>query len=144
MAGLHQADLALRVGVSRPNISFWEHADYPPLEAIEKICNALGLEIGKFFANDFGIEKKNYLLDQYSTLFEEINQLDKENSDDLLSIMSIILTKFKRDSSQETPSQQLQYNTITIDQDDYRLHFISQNAGYIALGDYTERFLRIF
>lgn len=39
------------IGVNQANISFWEKSTYPPLDAIEKICKALNIEVWKFLLN---------------------------------------------------------------------------------------------
>jgi transcriptional regulator with XRE-family HTH domain len=132
-AGLNQADLARLVGVSRPNISFWENADYPPLEAIVKICNVLGLEIWKFFTDDSFGAQVHSLPPQYQKLFETVSRLDLEDYYDLLDIIDIYLRKYNRFSSQ----------TQSIEVDDYSLPFLARNLGYVALLNYTERILRI-
>ena len=132
-AGLNQADLARLVGVSRPNISFWENADYPPLEAIVKICNVLGLEIWKFFVDD-SLEAQVYNPPpHYQRLIEAASRLDQEDYYDLLDIIDIYLRKYKRFSPQ----------TKSIEVDDYSLPFLARNLGYVALLNYTERILRI-
>jgi transcriptional regulator with XRE-family HTH domain len=131
-AGLNQADLARLVGVSRPNISFWENADYPPLEAIVKICNVLGLEIWKFFTDDSFEAQVHNLPPQYQKLFEAVSRLDLDDYFDLLDIIDIYLRKYKRLSAE-----------TKIEDDDYSLPFLTRNLGYVALLNYTERILRI-
>jgi transcriptional regulator with XRE-family HTH domain len=122
-AGLKQADLAKLVGVSRPNISFWENADYPPLEAINKICKVLGMELWRFFSEDPPENQLRDIPSKYADLINEISQLSKGEYDDLLEIISIYLRKNKTTSSQ--------YPTITEPDIDK------------ALINYTERYLRI-
>lgn len=48
---LNQKQLADMIGVNQANISFWEKSTYPPLDAIEKICKALNIEVWKFLLN---------------------------------------------------------------------------------------------
>jgi len=122
-AGLKQADLAKLVGVSRPNISFWENADYPPLEAIDKICKVLGMELWRFFSEDPPENQLRDIPSRYADLINEISQLSKGEYDDLFEIISIYLRKNKTTSSH--------YPTIT-EQDFDK-----------ALINYTERYLRI-
>lgn len=134
-AGLKQADLANLLGVSRPNISFWENADYPPLEAIDKICRLLGLELWQFFSEDSsGTRAKDLPVGcgEAAELFEEIAQLSRNEYDDLLKIIAIYMKKSgssrcadpagadARDNEQET-----------------------RNGAHKALIHYTERYLRI-
>jgi transcriptional regulator with XRE-family HTH domain len=132
-AGLNQADLAGLVGVSRPNISFWENAEYPPLEAIVKICKALRFEIWKFFNDDASETRVNALPPRYKKLIESVSGLNDEDYNDLLDMIEIFLRKNNRVSAQKE-------RTGT---DDYSLPFMARNLGYIALEKYTERILRL-
>jgi len=156
-AGLKQADLARMVGVSRPNISFWENAEYPPLEAIDKICKVFGIEMWRFFTDDsYDAQMKN-LPEKYTNLQKEILQLSDEEYEDLLNIIAIFLKKnssryiqrpdFKADlttidtpnGAQTEPSkhQAADINTNNI------FPNIARMAAYNAIVNYTERFLRI-
>lgn len=118
-AGLNQADLARMVGVSRPNISFWENAEYPPLEAIDKICKVFRIELWKFFAEDSSDAQVNNLPERFSHLHREISQLHDEEFEDLMNIIAIFMKKHA-----PRPEQ-------------------AQMAAYNAIVNYTERFLRI-
>lgn len=159
-AGLKQVDLAQMVGVSRPNISFWENADYPPLEAIDKICKALGLEIWKFFGDDFVETQTGNLPAKYSNLLKELSKLGKEEYNDLLEIIAIYLRKnnkasllheltsdggagtLKDNEFNNAPRNPLQYQTINIEID-YSLPFNADSIIHNAIINYTERFLRM-
>ena len=160
-AGLKQADLARLLGVSRPNISFWENADYPPLEAINKICKVLGIEIWKFFTDESFVEQTDNLPTKYTNLLKEISDLDEEDYDDLFNIIAIYLRRNKKTSSPDVKhvdfdSGQVYYNhainalleasryqPIDFNVDDDKLPLIARNVIYIAIVNYTERFLRI-
>ncbi len=118
-AGLNQADLARMVGVSRPNISFWENADYPPLEAIDKVCKVFGIELWRFFADDSFISQEKNLPERFSDIHKEISQLNDEEFDDLMNVIAIFMKKHA-----PRPEQ-------------------AKSAAYNAIVNYTERFLRM-
>jgi transcriptional regulator with XRE-family HTH domain len=118
-AGLNQADLAQMVGVSRPNISFWENAVYPPLEAIDKICKVFGIELWQFFTYEGSDPQAGILPERYASLKNEIMQLNNEEYEDLMNIIAIFMKKHA-----PRPEQ-------------------AQKAAYNAIVNYTERFLRI-
>ena len=118
-AGLNQADLARMVGVSRPNISFWENAEYPPLEAVDKICKVFGIEVWQFFADDSYNAQARDVTGRFSNLHEEISQLNDEEFEDLMNIIAIFMKKHA-----PRPEQ-------------------SRAAAYKAIVNYTERFLRM-
>lgn len=93
-AGLNQADLAEKIGVARPNISFWENSPYPPLEAITRICKALNIDIAEFFLTD-DIKTKYYGIDHdILQLTERLSQLPGEQLNHILDIFSVILEKY--------------------------------------------------
>ncbi len=160
-AGLKQADLAELLGVSRPNISFWENADYPPLEAIDKICKVLGIELWKFFSEDPSGNQVQDITSKHADLIDEISRLSREEYDDLLKIISIYLRKNKTasagypaitepgiDSDGYTGIKNLRldpslYYRISVESSDHPLPFIERNVVYKALINYTERFLRM-
>ncbi len=48
-ANLSQKDLAEKLDVHQATISVWEKSHYPPLEAIEKVCKFLDVEMWEFF-----------------------------------------------------------------------------------------------
>ncbi len=92
-AGLNQAELAEKVGISRPNISFWEHSMFPPLEAIFKVCKALNVNIGEFFGdqqNPAGetVSEEARMLDQSMQI------LDSETRSDLFEIFNNLVQKY--------------------------------------------------
>jgi len=97
-AGLNQADLAEKIGVSRPNISFWENSEFPPLEAITKVCGALGIETWKFFINEDVLANITNIPPDYLMLLEDIMTLDVEDRSDLLEIFKTIVKKFRKTS----------------------------------------------
>lgn len=94
-AGLNQAQLALKIGVSRPNISFWENSAFPPLEAIDKVCKALNENIAHFFSS--ADEPSNIKIpEELKRLVQNILLFDDEAKTDLLDIFNNILQKYGR------------------------------------------------
>lgn len=51
-AGLTQPQLAEKLESDQRNISYWERSFYPPLEAIETVCHALGVPLSVFFLTE--------------------------------------------------------------------------------------------
>jgi transcriptional regulator with XRE-family HTH domain len=92
-AGLNQAELALKIGVSRPNISFWENSPFPPLEAIYKICKALNVSMGEFFS-DQEDRSDSIPSEELKALGQKMLFLDDEARSDLLDIFNNISQKF--------------------------------------------------
>ncbi len=58
-AKLNQDELARNLNTKQGNISFWEKSTYPPLDAIEKICESLNVPLCEFFAHPGELE--NYV-----------------------------------------------------------------------------------
>jgi transcriptional regulator with XRE-family HTH domain len=155
--GLNQADLARMVGVSRPNISFWENAQYPPLEAIVKICKVFGIEVWRFFADDsFDAQVKN-LSEKYSDLQREILQLSNEEYEDLMNIVAMYIKKHTPRYTSGTdlkiepqtieacndPDAELQKRQAAESNINFIFSYTTRKAAYNAIVNYTERFLRI-
>ena len=156
-AGLNQADLARMVGVSRPNISFWENAEFPPLEAIDKICKVFGIELWRFFADDGSDPQAGILPERYASLQNEILQLSNEEYEDLLNIIAIYIKKHaprympgtevhaepgagetRNGARTETPKHQASDGAVN-----FTFSSTTRMAAYNAIVNYTERFLRI-
>ncbi len=93
-AGLYQKDLADKINTNQGNISFWEKSSYPPLDAIEKICNALNIKVWEFFIED-PEELKNYMPSwiqpQQLTFLELFNQLPEKKQLKYLNAFTEIL-----------------------------------------------------
>ncbi|MCP4138449.1 MAG: helix-turn-helix transcriptional regulator [bacterium] len=98
-AGLNQADLAEKTGVSRPNISFWEKSAFPPLEAIFKVCSALGIDLWEFFVDKKTMAKELSIPEEYVGFFRDMMEFDDETRKDLLEIFSLILQKYSGNRS---------------------------------------------
>lgn len=145
------------VGVSRPNISFWENAKYPPLEAIDKICKVFGMELWKFFTDEsFDAQMKN-IPEQYSNLQKEILQLSNEEYEDLMNIIAIYVKKhtplYTRGTDLKTepqaieacndPQAEPQKRQTAGSNISFVFSYTARMAAYNAIVNYTERFLRI-
>ncbi len=159
-AGLSQAELADRVGVSRPNISFWENAEYPPLEAIDRVCQVAGMDLWKFFVEESDLAGIINLPGEFLPLLERIKNLDRKGREDLAEIFSLIADKFIADNGRDTkripeeglilpktpsvsfPAQMKE--TVYIPQsDDFLPNHFARNATGIVLEAYMNRFLWI-
>jgi transcriptional regulator with XRE-family HTH domain len=153
-AGLSQADLASLIGVSRPNISFWENSAYPPLDAIEKVCNALNIEVWRFFINDFSLAQIMDVPAESIELVERIAKLDMQKRSDLLEIVEVMVSKFEKmdtgliagKSSQQYPINLCYVNNTSrksqvynIDSDEVHASYFAQSVGNAALQIYFER-----
>ncbi len=51
-SGLTQQELSDKLGVARSSISAWSNSEYPPLHAIEKVCDVIGIKLYQFFMNE--------------------------------------------------------------------------------------------
>lgn len=51
-SSFNQVELAEKIGVSKSTISFWINSEFPPLEGIESICNALEIPVYRFFMGE--------------------------------------------------------------------------------------------
>ncbi|HOO71977.1 MAG TPA: helix-turn-helix transcriptional regulator [Spirochaetota bacterium] len=152
-AGLSQEELAAKVGISRPNISFWENSSFPPLDAIDRVCKALGMELWKFFLTDDAVSRSLDIPAEYLTIFQRLCSLDHQLRKDIQEIFEIILTKYE--------NQQLRQDTSSIDNnllqggpdssvagtrdqthaEEYTLNHYEGRAGAIAMEEYLNRFL---
>lgn len=74
-----QNEFAKKIGVSSSTISFWCNAEYPPLEAIIKVCNELKIPLHDFFATDEEVKKCDNCI--YYELFNNKQQLIKSFRD---------------------------------------------------------------
>ena len=148
-AGLSQAELAELTGVSRPNISFWEKAAYPPLEAIDRVCHALEMETWSFFIDEEFLAIKLNLPKKYIALLQMLATLDDEMGDDLYEIFETILVKYQKLEAPvtgRTEGRRKRKKLTTVEESDkvisfdsYRLNFFARNAGNIALERYMKR-----
>jgi transcriptional regulator with XRE-family HTH domain len=155
-AGLNQADLARMVGVSRPNISFWENAEFPPLEAINKICKVFKIELWQFFTDDGSDPQAGILPERYAGLKNEILQLSNEEYEDLMNIIAIYVKKHARyipyADVQAEPAAGEALNGAQAEAQkhqtadgavNFTFSSTTRTAAYNAIVNYTERFLRI-
>jgi transcriptional regulator with XRE-family HTH domain len=110
-AGLSQAELALKIGISRPNISFWENSDYPPLEAIDRVCKTLQVDIVDFF-NDRDSHSTIMLPEGIKEFVETLLLFDDETRNDLLEIFNTILQKYNRALLNQTESSRRDANIM--------------------------------
>jgi transcriptional regulator with XRE-family HTH domain len=55
-----QKDLAEKLNVRQGTVSAWEKSAYPPLDAIEKVCNYFNKPMWEFFLDD-PVKLKNYI-----------------------------------------------------------------------------------
>jgi transcriptional regulator with XRE-family HTH domain len=58
--GHKQTDLAKLLNVGQTTVSAWERSAYPPLDAIDKICNLYNIRLWEFFLLD-NKELNNYM-----------------------------------------------------------------------------------
>jgi transcriptional regulator with XRE-family HTH domain len=154
-AGLNQADLARMTGVSRPNISFWEKSAFPPMEAVDKVCRALGLELWEFFAGPDTLDRTRDIGREYQELVHALEELDRESRNDIMEIITILLSKYKKISSIKTglrtlysesgqliPDDRFILSAIAADTETTknRLPYYARRAGNIALHNYFRSF----
>ena len=153
-AGLKQSDLAHMLGVSRPNISFWENAQYPPLEAITRICKALEIDITEFFMTENMKSMPGRINPDLLMLIERMLKLNGDTLKNILDIFYVILEKYEimhtysllsslnaGDSGQfehDTPDVSNQTLLLYEENTDshHRLPYYARHAGKIALEHY--------
>ena len=145
------------LGVSRPNISFWENAEYPPLEAIDKICKVFKIELWQFFTDEGSDPQAGILPERYASLRNEILHLSDEEYEDLMNIIAMYVKKHApqytrgTDVKAEFPGTAIHSSSQTEPQKghavDSTINFTfsstARSAAYNAIVNYTERFLRI-
>ena len=152
-AGLKQSDLAHMLGVPRPNISFWENAQYPPLEAIARVCKALDVDIAEFFTTDHMKTRPYSINPDLLMLIERMLKLNGDTLKNILDIFYVILEKYEimhsstllsslnagengqfEHDTPDVPNQPLLYeeNTDSL----HRLPYYARYAGRIALEQY--------
>jgi transcriptional regulator with XRE-family HTH domain len=144
-AGLSQAELAEKTGVSRPNISFWENADFPPLEGIDRVCRALSMELWKFFATDETLSSVNGVADEFAGIIREIALMDEGSRRDIREIMGLIVYKYRQNAESRREREGL--GTADgpaipdADADNYRMNAPAGTALGTAVEDYMRRFM---
>jgi len=142
-ANLNQADLAIMTGVSRPNVSFWEKADYPPLEAIVKICRALDINLSDFFKSEDENAKDNTPREEISTVINQIQNLPIETQDEILKITLQLTKSFKRLTPQKIISEGGTDNYPESHIENFIPTAYGRKAGYHAMEQYFSRFMWI-
>ncbi len=92
--GLSQKDMALKIGISAPNLSQWEGMAFPPLEGILKVCSVLNIPLAQFF-NDNSEQKHEQMPDwikpEYLDFLEQLRTLPEEVQKQLLKNFSGII-----------------------------------------------------
>ena len=56
-SNFNQVEVAEKIGVSKSTISFWINSEYPPLDGVESVCNALDMPLYRFFMSNENIEE---------------------------------------------------------------------------------------
>jgi len=136
-AKLNQADLAEMTGVSRPNVSFWEKAEFPPLEAVAKICNALEIDLSDFFDLGTGTINKNGIPQSYVPLLQTIAKLPDEIQKEILKITTQITESF----SHLAIEKKMILIPAEHDIDSFTPTAYGRTAGYHAMELYFSRFM---
>ena len=150
-ANLSQAELANLVGISRPNISFWENAEYPPLDAIDRICKVFDIDIWRFFIDNGDIENTLKIPEGFSGFIQRLSALDDDKRLDLLDIFNVILEKFENSGDrydsrllniprQSAPARNTHtYKSHVSRNDDFKAPFFAKNSLDIVIGMYFEQ-----
>ena len=95
-AGLTQEDIAEKTGFPQSNISYWEKAEYPPLDYIVAALKVLkpGMKLYEFFI-ERGEEPENYVpswvTKRHINILTMVHDLDGIDAEELLSAVSSIL-----------------------------------------------------
>jgi len=87
-AGYGQNAFAEKMNISSSKMSFWCNAEFPPLEAIEQVCNALDIPIYKFFLNDEDLKSITGVDPRWFTIAQLVEQMPEDVQ---LKIMTNIL-----------------------------------------------------
>lgn len=91
-SGINQEVIAQKIEMTPQNLSQHLQKPYPPLETIEKICNALNLEVYEFFADD----ETRHKIKMINTPFDEFDKnlwydfQVKLNENERLELLGII------------------------------------------------------
>lgn len=135
----------MKTGVSRPNISFWEKSDFPPLEGIDRVCRALGMELWQFFADEEALRSMVGVADEFAGIMGEVALMDDRSRNDIREIMNLVVQKYRtatesgRDAVVPQPAEQPAIPDP--DGDHYRLNPLAQTALGAAVEDYMQRFI---
>lgn len=146
---MSQAELAEKTGVSRPNISFWENADFPPLEGIDRVCRALGMELWKFFATDEALSSVNGVADEFAGIIRDIALMDERSRRDIRDIVGLIVQKYRQNGAPSLEPGALKGavqgtgSPVMPDAktDQNRLNSFARTALGAAVEDYMQRFI---
>lgn len=94
---LTQRELEKKLGVSESVVSSWERNTYPPLQAIEKVCDHFGISLGDFFGcSNIDLPQK------YLDIMKAMDQLDEEDNIYLLQLINDSLNYLSKRYSVKT------------------------------------------
>lgn len=136
-AKLNQADLAEITGVSRPNVSFWEKAEYPPLEAIVKICNALKIDLSDFFDTGDHRENKSGIPQNFIPVLQTIARLPEEIQEEILKITTQVTMSF----SHLVVEKKAKFKPVEHEVETFTPTNYGRTAGHHAMEIYFSRFM---
>jgi len=92
---LSQKKLALKIGISPPNLSQWESMATPPLDGIMRVCNELDYPLWQFFRDDkshSGEPLPPWIKPEHIDFIRELNKLPDDMQHQLLKNFTEIIS----------------------------------------------------
>jgi len=104
-SGLTQSELAEFVGVSQPNIAFWEWSEKPPRgDVLPKMAKALGVSVDDLLVES-AADRSGKLTHVPGTVgevqrtFEEVRKLPRRQQRRVVEFVSALIEQYRRKAS---------------------------------------------
>lgn len=86
--GFSQKQVAALLAVSETTFSGWCTGEYPPLDAIERVCNVIGVPIYRVFVDENEIAKNYNIPAEYLVLIQAFQRLPENQRLDYLELLN--------------------------------------------------------
>lgn len=94
--GLSQKEFADKIQTHPQTVSRWVKNAHLSTDVLEKVCQALDIELWEFFVEEQALDEKYGIPKEYRELIKEVLRLDEEARIDVLEMFLLSLQKYKK------------------------------------------------